>query len=919
MRPLKLTISAFGPYAETAVLDLESLGESGVYLITGDTGAGKTTIFDAISFALYGEASGSVRTDNSAFRSNYAKPESPTFVELTFSIGSKTYTVRRNPEYQRPKLSGEGFTAQPADATLTFSDGRPPITKFKEVTKEIEAIIGLSKDQFVQVAMIAQGDFLKLILAKTDERAKIFRKIFNTNIYLDLQEKAKRHALTLGGEYTDLCKSALQISTGIYADEDKKAEIAQNSEKNDYSAVAEILQEINADFKKQEAEAETVINEKRQELAKLNAKKALAEQNLKIAKDIEAQTAKTAYLRALLPQLENEVATATEAYKGREELIAKSAILAKNLPLYQSQDELATEINAKSKTTQSVAVEINVASQKLAKLSAEQADLKSEIAKAEGLLASVEKLSAEKERLIEEKSQISALKEKVDALNETYRELRELQKKSQTAMQENMLAKSDYDTAHTAYLADRAGLLASDLSLGAPCPVCGALEHPNPAKRLQGAPTDSMLEELKGVAEEKEKAYNSICAECAEKNGSFEQQVLAVTELSKTHLGAENIKGISPVIKEKLDDLARKANVASQKLAEAQSILKETDAKKERLPLCEAEIAKITAQKSGDEAKLSGLNAEISALKQKFTEQASSLEFASRREAEEMIAQLGEKAKILETDLNKAKETLQNAKQGIIACEETIKALENSALKDAPNLNEISEEIGTAEAEISLLEARAKALSARLCANETAYNNLTALIAKIAQKEKEYISAKNLSDTVNGNLSGKQKISLEAFVQSNYFDRIIRRANIRLIDMTSGQYELVRSESSENRRSQTGLELDVIDYHTCTTRSVRTLSGGEAFKASLSLALGLSDEIMSGAGGIRLETMFVDEGFGSLDSESLESAMNALMDLGDSNRLVGIISHVEALKQRIDKKITVKKTANGASAQIVLE
>ena len=283
------------------------------------------------------------------------------------------------------------------------------------------------------------------------------------------------------------------------------------------------------------------------------------------------------------------------------------------------------------------------------------------------------------------------------------------------------------------------------------------------------------------------------------------------------------------------------------------------------------------------------------------------------------IAQLGEKAKMLEADLNKAKETLQNAKQGITACDETIKALEKSALKDAPNLSEITEAIGTLEAEISLLEARAKALSARLCANETAYNNLTALIAKIAQKEKEYISAKNLSDTVNGNLSGKQKISLEAFVQSNYFDRIIRRANIRLIDMTSGQYELVRSESSENRRSQTGLELDVIDYHTCTTRSVRTLSGGEAFKASLSLALGLSDEIMSGAGGIRLETMFVDEGFGSLDSESLESAMNALMDLGDSNRLVGIISHVEALKQRIDKKITVKKTANGANAQIVLE
>lgn len=583
MRPLNLTMSAFGPYAGRTTVDFSVLGTSGLYLITGDTGAGKTTIFDAITYALYGEASGESR-ESSMLRSKYATPETPTFVELTFLNGGKTYTVRRNPEYTRPKTRGTGTTVQKADAELTMPDGRI-ITKARDVTAAVTDIVGVDREQFARIAMIAQGEFRKLLLAQTDERKAIFRQIFHTGQYQALQNRLKEEAAALDRQCGELEAGLRQAAGSIRCD---------------------------------------------------------------------------------APE---------------------------TLP---------------------------------------------------------------------------------DALN-----------------------------------------------------------------------TDALLAALDTLLHADEAALTQAQAEHAETETQREQ---VLSDLGK----------------------AEALEAARGKLAEAESAWTEAQAE---MKAAQAALDTATASQPEIQSRRQGITRLEDALRR--YEQLDTL----RAQAEAERKRLAQKR----SDLDAAHARTDAAAKAL----ETVRA------------EQLQRQISTCDARLEQNRAARTAI-------DTRRQQHAAVRARW-----QWVHA--LAATANGAVPGKEKIMLETYIQTAYFDRILGRANTRLLIMSGGQYELRRCARAGDNRSQTGLELEVIDHYNGTARSVKTLSGGETFAASLSLALGLSDEVQATAGGVQLEAMFVDEGFGSLDSEALQQALAALVGVSGGSRIVGIISHVAELKDRIDRQIIVTKDRSGGS------
>ena len=641
MRPLRLTLSAFGPYAAETTLDLEKLGKGGLYLITGDTGAGKTTIFDAITYALYDHSSSGIR-EGSMLRCKYADDKTPTFVELEFEVHGVRYTVRRNPEYQRPKARGEGMTTEKADATLTYPDTRPPVTKAKDVTAAVQEIIGLDYNQFSQIVLIAQGQFTKLLNASTEERSRIFRKLFRTQRYAQLQERLQAEASALNQQRT-----------------------AQNAK---LDSLLGGLQ-----FSPEDPDAEA--------------------------------------LRALCAQTVPETA-----------------------------------------------------------------------------LALLDALTAR---------QAAALEETSTALQATEAQLDKVQQQLGAAAQAQRLAQQ--------LAARQAELAAAKPALDAARAEAG--RHAGDAAQLD-ALTAQVTQAQSALA-----AYDALEGQIAERRAALPYPRRADAQAALDKLEADR-----RALRTGMDTAQRKLKQAEQAVAAA-----------------EAAVEALTAQQTAAQKELPA------------------------RSAEELTAQ--------QTALTAARETLRS---------------------------------------------REKQLSAQLLPNrKTAAQYRAAAEARQTLESRwQWVSA--LGATAGGTLTSKQKIKLEAYIQMNYLDRILRYANTRLMQMTAGQYELERI-GAENQRSQSGLDLGVIDHYNGTRRSVKTLSGGESFKASLALALGLSDEVQSSAGGIRLDTLFLDEGFGSLDEESLELAIRVLSGLTEGDRLVGIISHVGALKDRIDRQVVVHKARTGGS------
>ena len=810
MRPLKLTLSAFGPYAAQTTLPLEALGRGGLYLITGDTGAGKTTLFDAITYALYDHSSGGVR-DGAMLRSKYADPGTPTFVELEFEVRGQRCTVRRNPEYPRPKARGEGFTTEKADATLTYADGRPPVTKAKEVTAAVTELIGLDYNQFSQIAMIAQGQFNRLLNATTEERSRIFRKLFRTQRYQKLQDALQEENARLTARRSSLNTAITTVlgTLAFPAQDPQREELAALSAQTEPETAQELLQALTA---RQEADTARAA----QELAALDTRLSAVQAALGAAEQADR----------LRRELDQNLAHARE--------------------------------NARLETARAAARR-----EALAALEAQQTAAETELAALADADTRRVELGAEAERLAQREHALDELGQSLTAYQAVKAAAAAAQDRYKTAAARQAEAGTARDRLERAFLDAQAGLLAQGLAEGTPCPVCGSTHHPAKAALPRTAPTQAQVNAAKQAAAAADQAAQEASAAAGaavtrEKEGRARLRKDAEALLPERFTSPDGPVPLSVT-------LLRTA------LAEETQALRTA---KTDLAARRSQNASACRRRQELEAQRPTRNAQRTAL-----------------EAQAATAQ-------------------QNA----AAAEAAVRTLEAQAAGAAP-----AQDLAALRAQqAALLDRRRplaeqeKALNAQLQPNRKAAAEYRRLSAERQTLEQRWQWVNALAATTGGTLNSKQKIRLEAYIQMQYLDRILIHANTRLMQMTAGQYELERV-GAENQRSQSGLDLGVIDHYNGTRRSVKTLSGGESFKASLALALGLSDEVQSSAGGIRLDTLFLDEGFGSLDEESLELAIRVLSGLTEGDRLVGIISHVGALKDRIDRQVVVHKARTGGS------
>lgn len=916
MRPLHIKLSAFGPYAGSTEIPMEQLGERGLYLITGDTGAGKTTIFDAICFALFGEASGPNR-DASMFRSKYAAPETPTEVELTFLHGGKEYYIKRNPEYERPKKSGNGMTRQAADALLRMPDGRV-YTKVKDVTAQVVELLGINKDQFSQIAMLAQGDFLKLLLADTKQRQEIFRELFQTKYYQSLQNKLEEKRKQVYGQVEDGRKSIRQYIQGIQADKDDVLSIDAEKAKEELLTTEAVLELLDKLIRKDQALKET----QEEKLRKINDELEAVNKRLGAAEKLEAARKAAAEAEKELSEETPKLEKLTEAYQAAGEAWKDKAGLEKEangieaqFSDYDAADQLRREIKELKEKKNRLAEAIRKHETEKDEKAQELGGLKAEVASFQDTSAEIVKISGRLEKLREEEEKTDELSDDLNSYSDTETKLRTAQEDYREKDEAFQRANVFYEKKEQLFRDGQAGLLAEKLKEGEKCPVCGSTVHPSPAGRSKEVPSEKELEKAKKESERTRSLRDSAAEEAGGLKASFEMQEKEIKKKAEKLLKTESLAEAPQKLdelrsslseeKKKAEEALQKEQQKVQRKAELDRLIPELEEKIEGL---RKKIEQQTSDAAGEEAKSKEKEAQL----EKLT---AGLKFANKKEAEEAAAGLSQKAEKLQAAYDSAGRALSEQKEKILQLKtrkaENEKTLEAASPADAEAEKEVQEALKQKQQES--IE-NGKRISTRLENNEAAKKNIAKQAGDTAKLEEQLQWIRALSDTANGRLSGKEKVMLETYIQTTYFDRIIQRANLRLITMSGGQYELVRLQEAANAKSQSGLDLGVIDHYNVTTRSVKTLSGGESFLASLSLALGLSDEVQSSAGGIRIETMFVDEGFGSLDPESLDMAYKALAGLTEGSRLVGIISHVVDLKERIDKQIVVTKEKSGGSS-----
>ena len=889
MRPIKLTVSAFGPYAGKTVLDLDKLGENGLYLITGDTGAGKTTIFDAITYALYGEASGDNR-EPSMFRSKYAEATTPTEVELVFSYAGKTYTVKRNPEYERPKSRGEGFATQKAEVQLKYPDGRV-VTKQRDVDNAIRDIMGINRSQFLQIAMIAQGDFLKLLLAPTEERKKIFRQIFKTQLYQDLQDRLKKES----GQLNDKCDAARnsikQYIDGITCDENDVLSIEVEKAKNGLLPAKDVMDLIDRLL--------TQDNDKKTAIQKSisDADKALEIVNANLGKiEAKEQTQKA------LDQAQKNLIGENEA-KIEAEFSRYEALDALEKQIKYDEDTISKNERQLKKDREQYAID-----------EAEFKILKKEFESLSDAGEGKEKLSRQKEKTQEKQAKLQNLSALFKAFHELGDNLDTLQSDYKKASESSEEATADYEAKNRAFLDEQAGIIAETLESGKPCPVCGSLEHPCIAHKSAKAPTEAQLKRAKENADKARKVAEDLSGKCKEAKGILDAKKVETEKLVKELWQSVAFEEAENKLPEEQKVVSAEITVLDTALSEEEKKVSRRSELTESLPKTEKALKERDKDISNRNIALEADKALLSEKKKQRDADKESLRFDSIAEAQSKSDALGKTVSEMKKAYDNAQSALSDSDKKIAGYNASITELSKQLSSDC-----VLDKEAETKKKVELSKKRtsdddaAKVLHARIESNTKVLANIQVKVSDLDMLEKRYTWLKALSNTANGNISGKEKVMLETYIQMTYFDRIIARANTRFMIMSGGQYELKRRKEAENNRSQSGLDLDVIDHYNGTERSVKTLSGGESFKASLSLALGLSDEIQASAGGVKLDTMFVDEGFGSLDEESLDQAMKALSGLADGNRLVGIISHVVDLKNRIDKQIVVEKEKSGGS------
>ena len=1037
MRPIKLTISAFGPYASKQVIDFEELKGRNIFVISGKTGAGKTTIFDAISYALYGEASGESRETDS-LRSHFADDNTETYVELEFELRGEKYTVNRVPKQKKKKARGEGYTEKSADATLTLPDGKV-ITKVKNVTDKIIEILGITREQFKQIVMLAQGEFKKLLLADSVEREGIFRKIFNTYDFEKIQAELKDKAANLSKNRTK-SKHEMEINLkNIKGEHDIVID-----EYVDFPLVIEKLKDLlerdNNIYKTLNEEGKEVDNK----LQVKNQEKAIIETNNNLIKEKEIITKALDELLSKEDEYKNKSKTIIDGKNAKEvkyiedKLIETTKKLTKreedynlslknidSLKLKQEEankllqieeskecdrEKLSVEINNLNKLEEKI-IELDSLNNKVMHLKQSAENSKLQIINNKKETEELKKSKEEKElqlkdiatletKKVELESDIKAKNKTLDEVMELFKVIRSFQntyiehnnkaKEYKEFEVEYKKVKENYEKMDDLYKKEQAGILASKLQENEPCPVCGSTNHPNKAtiKENLKIPTKEELkvakENLDKLEKENLEKINNLTTLNSNKTTYLEQvnnhlsMLSATLNIDKTfnsetakvvkNLGTE-LKSVIDKLKDELlkvidkislkEKIEKELNLITTTINEReQSLIKLEECEKNYTTELTQNITKIDEYKKEIPENITDLKTLNNLIEVKTKELNISKEkLAKLRLENENLAKKLEGENSTSKEINKSIEelkleiannkanfneaikeqgfdniqTYEDAKLQISMVESLEKEVENynSELKltkakqeDIINktkdivfmdITTIDEEIRSIQNNKKELESKLRELHAIIVGNKTILKNVENLNIEFKEIEEEYKVVGELADLANGKKA--PYISFERYILASYFEDIIEAANIRLEKMTGDRFSLIRKTSKSKGAGQKGLELEIYDNYTDSSRDVSSLSGGESFKASLSLALGLSDIVQSNAGGVSLDTMFVDEGFGTLDPQSLDNAIDSLLELQRGGRLVGIISHVEELKERIDAKLEVTSTSKGSKVE----
>ncbi|MBO6148166.1 MAG: SMC family ATPase [Lachnospiraceae bacterium] len=1052
MKPVKLIMSAFGPYAgEVPAIDFSQFEDKGLFLISGDTGAGKTTIFDAISFALYGETSGSFR-DTKNLRSEYANESAETYVDFYFTHQGREYHVRRSPEYERRKQRGSGFI-KVAESAVFYSGDRAPIEGKKQVDEAVRELLHIDEKQFKQIAMIAQGEFWALLNAKTDERTKILRTIFQTGGYNNIEYKLKERMDKSYKLKAETEGSILQYLQDISADE-KDISVRVLSELKDMARqsgsawnLEDIIKVIGDVIAGDRARLQTAG-------AELKAVEKEYDKDREALARAETNNGFIARLKALRAK-EKELEERKKEIKDREELINRQKISTREVnPLYLSWKEKEEAVKGLKKDIDEKNNSVKIALEKTEEAKAESEKAEKEKPEAERLQKLIVKIDEEEkdyrqrdeleraikelsvsyrgfaaeERALEErerdlKEREEQLKESIKRLRGTPEKLAELRslgerldtlKKSiddiitskiteRERRQEELKEKQGtFKEAFSAYeranrerveaekILDscRAGILAEGLKEGEKCPVCGSVSHPHLAAVPKDAVSEEELKKLK-TKEDRLQSEKSLANTAAEKAKTslreFEERlgadikdcladILLETADNYDSLDGliEGIKAAQVIVGEKIkkntearsaleedartlakaekeldsvqgpkrdglakdrEEFQRRRSDTERQMAEKEGVLKALEKLSyDSWEAAEAERNRASAEKKAIQERLERSDKEKKKADENLASVKAALETLKKTLEKEELEEGKRKQKLQEAICKNAFASLEDM-LALVLSENEIKEADNEirayyqevstnkdmlleAGKDAEGLkpvdiDSLKERCEAQHERLTEKRAELNSIGNRLQLNEDRLNKIESKEAELMKARRENGICTRLYNLVKGT-TRNAKITLEQYIQAAGFDGIISAANRRLIPMSGGQYELRRREESPGKKSNTFLDLEVLDNTTGHRRPVGSLSGGESFKASLSLALGLSDTVSMNLGGIQMDALFIDEGFGTLDRKSIDSAMDVLISLSGRGKLVGIISHREELMENIPQQIKVKKTREGS-------
>lgn len=1041
MRPLVLTMQAFGPYAHKETIDFRKLGNRTMFVISGKTGSGKTTIFDGISFAIYGKASGDDRNGQD-LRSQFAPPQLETEVTLQFYLKGKRYYIIRTPKQLKKKIRGEGFREINGTAELyIFNDhGEKELLAagVEEVDRKIKEIMQIDSHQFRQIMMIPQGEFRRLLTSDSKEKEVILQKLFHTELYKRIEEKLKDQSSELEekikneiedrtkeigkiqAEFSEELKSYLEASSGndvvilpllieeirrmgdkleflskeLEKKEKEKEQLQQNLFEGEnlvkqFQTLDALLERKNSLLLKQDE-----IKEKEREIQSARKASQLAQQDElchrlkgelnRLDDQLREKRKKIEELSKLYLEKEKQL----EIEKGKENERQKAQ--EQFLQLQSIHDEVKQLAEYKEK--------VRVLEKELSTLEKEQKALKVSLIENQTLFEKLreQKSSFEKVELflVQNERDTVYVEQEINLL----RKLEEINKNYQLAWQEaeenkgkwlNGVerledAKKLYNELQQKWLQGQAAILASHLQDGEACPVCGSTEHPNKSSHYGDLPTEADLQEAKKEVEryEKIKSTNeSIFLKTQSQMSSYQSsrdELILEFQRKRPDFTVENLEAYkSYLMKEKnrLQEEKKGFIKKQQELERMTNHLNLLEEEKNGLELKRQHIEKVYHERN---IQYTEILTTLKNMELRIPKDIQSYEMFKNK-----LKEREDRVKQLKAEYEKAEREWQEIKELLAQENSTVKTLENQKIlkekewetereifktklfeegfksyrefieakrtdmqisileqevkdyfafvrsvtdqyellyeslkgRKMPNLEELKEAAQQIRHEIEKLNNDYTTLFVKKRTNEEIHRNIEEINRSLKSLEEKYKLIGELADIAKG--KNPLRITFERYVLASFLDEILYEANIRLRKMTSGRYELRRKKDRAKGNVQSGLELLVFDQYTGQERHVKTLSGGESFKAALSLALGLADVVQSYAGGISLETMFIDEGFGTLDPESLDQAIETLIDIQSSGRLVGIISHVPELRERIDGRLEVIGTQTGSTTKFI--